>query len=441
MPLTPEAIEYINSSLAAGVTLDEIKASLLAAGWPESEIAAAFAPEQPPAPATEPAPMAEQLATPTIEQAPATAATGPKSKHPLRLGLMIAGAVIILAGGAFLFLHYFPSIGSKAIGVVRPGNDDPTVNDSDLQLAAVNLSPDQNAYYEIEENSIMIKSEAARKMASTQFDFSTGWDAAAAKELSADKALVIAAFLAAAARPEFQNPHFADPDNMSLAADANFSRIKAVSSIVMLDAYGRAADGDIAGGLEEAWQLTEYGRKMASSQQPIVMYLGSIAVMKNGLKALQAISELPNVVSDPAVTDFALRLNGYGDTRGGLGLALEMEYLVQKKEISDLPAQAANDNKLARQINDPFLFERNKTLNALAEIARKNIALATENCREFSDADAPAKPIAPDKDDLSENAFGKGMIYGASLYKIPDIANRRCELPAMAAAIAATLSR
>jgi hypothetical protein len=105
--ITPELVEYVRSSLAAGQTRESLRGTLLSSNWSAEDVQGVLNqfPEQ-------------AAQTPLITQ-PAGAAVNlvPAKKHHLskKVGIIIAVLVLLLAGGAFAAYYFMPPSPEKII--------------------------------------------------------------------------------------------------------------------------------------------------------------------------------------------------------------------------------------------------------------------------------------------------------------------------------------
>jgi hypothetical protein len=138
--ITPELEQYVRESLAAGVSVDEVKANLRAQGWPEEDISAAFGapvstiplPPAPPPPSQMPAnmpvqqptasypPIAAPYISPTATAQPASASLPQNGTQRSSGGIsgakfatlaIVAGLILLIGGGAaFAYMEFLPNL-------------------------------------------------------------------------------------------------------------------------------------------------------------------------------------------------------------------------------------------------------------------------------------------------------------------------------------------
>lgn len=468
--MTPQEqlAEFIRTARAAGGTDDTVRASLKSAGWAEPDVEAAFSALSVPT----------ALAS-TVSDTPKMAKAFPKL--PWKWIVIGAGALLVIAGGVFVFLFVtkktpeavtpatnvpktvsnqpkpLPPKEGIAVGEPNPngetnsngnintganantgtvsvaGKDDSSLNDSDLSPMAVNVPLEQNAYVDPEK----VRDYAgwdnswARFLASYE-DFPKNWNNATAKDILDKNKSAISGFLVVAQRPKYQDQKYSDP-KVHNSNDAPNDIYPAMMTLIQLDAFYRAKNGNAAAGRQEALLLASYGQKMALSLFNADGYKNALDMKSAGLGSLkQLISLFPPTATEAKELD--TQLAALGDTATGLAEDLRFEYVVGKKELlAGIAAGELSNLVGADNAKNPFLFEQNKTLNLIADSMRSLIKTTSVTCLPNAEVE-PRAGLSDDESDVlrkmnTENAIGQIIVtslpdYSPELnYRCKDVAN------------------
>jgi len=437
-----ELVTYIRNGLAAGQTPETIRAALKTAGWPDAEVAAAFAPP---------------------------AVPGAKGKKNFPLKLTIGAVVVALVGlglaAYFVFLknpdrgpagnNNLPSGPAVNTAIVNssaapPGNvnspagsgDDATVNDGDMTLAVLNIPAAQNAYLD-PTTLAAVTTDSAVNPAGNALDQLSGakaWDQTYVDDLVKKNQAAISAFSQAVPKFAFQVPAFSDPRSIDAAAHVDYGSLQTLSEVIALDAISHVKNKDAANGAAEALAVAVYGQKMATSQIDSVGYAVGIGIKDIGLTAFKKITTLaPPTAADAGQADGLLA--AFDDTSGALADAFKIDYWVDRAALAATikdPSGFSPDITPA-DFTDAFLLEQKKTINLIAAAARDKIRMTKDACRIFSDPPPEAAAIASLHELKIENAIGQ-------LIAVSDQAggaapnNLRCADAALVASVRAALA-
>jgi hypothetical protein len=230
--------------------------------------------------------------------------------------------------------------------------DGPPPDDSDLRLSVVNVPDNENAYFDLTkawyEDPFSIK-EAMRIMVDEEpwLWNENLWDEKAAEAEVAGNARALAVFAAAAAKPKFQDPVFADP-KWYIHEIPPSSEISTVSAFYALYLARQGKDKEA---MEAAFLPVRIVEKIENSQaRASFLFQNGISMKRVGLGTARQILA-SSTLSNADLRQYVQELEQYEKNDDDLTLAFKVAYH-QLTQIVEDPEVAPNVN---------YFFEPNKT--------------------------------------------------------------------------------
>ncbi len=248
-----ELLAYVAQSRAVGLTDNEIAKALLDAGWDQASVAQAVQ---------------------------------PKKKHRiLKTAFLTMGVIALLVA----IVVYLPNI----YNVVIP--DDAPLDDSKLQLSTLQISPSENAYFDLEAISSALNLTGAEK--NTILDYINDRkevDEATVIQIVDKNVLAVQAFVSSSQKPYYQHPDFISPhitkaDNTRYTAWRDATYVTAAMSRLL----SKAGNTEDATAL--AISLVAFGTKIMDGQNPMTAQLVGLSIRDIGLKSMIAIDANPDL--------------------------------------------------------------------------------------------------------------------------------------------------
>jgi len=410
-----ELAAYVNSALAAGKTAVALRAELLSAGWPATDVDAA-------------------LEMKTAATMPEGSAAKTISLVPWKLIIIVSGVAAIALIGVALFLFFgrkipSPPDASNALSVNAPASvapvenaksndssggkakDDAAINDLDLIVYSSNIPDSANAYL----NEAALRGVAVRSSTYPGVDIlkqlsgAEAWNQDFADDLINANGNFITKFSTAVGKPGFQVAEYDSPRSYDpTAAAVEYKQLNALTDVLALEALSLSKKGDTPDGAAEALALAVYGQKMADSQIDKNGYLIGLGIKKLGLQTLMKILSASKVSPE-----LAGRLDGtlasFDDASSSLAISFKIGYWIDRNKLVEIAKDPSKyyPDIAPEKFNDLNFFEPNKTINLLGEYVRSAIVLAGGPCRVFSDAVLSDADAAALKTMAGENGFGK----------------------------------
>lgn len=397
-------LDYIEQQSQQGINNEQIKQSLLANGWQNTDIEEAFN---------------------TMAQAPIQ----PKKRKWKKIVLIIIGAIILLIVG-LLSLPRFLNLFAKDIA---------PINDSDLQLQKVSVPDKDNAYFDLTKLGNVIYEPKDKSQTILDMVAGKTWDNQVAEEIVSKNSQAFEYFAEAARKPKYQNPESADPANITpnmvltpMNSWRQMARLSAIRAIYL------AKQGKDKEALDEALNSVNIGQKIQESQGPLIEYLVAIAMKEVGLETVQKIIPSSKLTS-AELKQYAQGLDKFYKNENGLIMAFKGEYHVQSWAIDSIVSgdtevlksvvgeKESQNPEIAKKIKDNYYFQPNKTKLLFAEYARANIKSANQSCGEIKATEV--KPLAltnPAKLYTEENAIGK-ILHDVIAVSLTGVSTKKCQ--------------
>jgi hypothetical protein len=363
--------------------------------------------------------------------------------QPFKAILIIAGAVVLsIAIVIFLpnLLHLF-------------AKDIPPINDSDIILKKINVPDHQNAYFDLRnlDKKVIYEPEGKSELV---MNMATGkaWDETVAREIVARNTEAFGYFAKAARKPKFQDPAFADPENISpytvLPPMDTWRRMARLSAIRAVYLANQGKDKEAMG---EALNSVKIGQKIQESQASIIGYLTALRMKGVGLEAVQRVAHLSRMSSSD-LTNYARALNAFYENEGGLINAFKGEYHTQLWIINGLAEgneealrevfgeAGSEDPRIVGLLRNNYYFQPNKTKLLFAERTRADIKNVNQPCGEIKETDVPRlAPIGSVKLYATENAIGK-ILHDSFAGDLTTVIMMKCEEDLLVAVTQAILA-
>ena len=349
--INQQIINYITQQLQQGQTKDAIKSALLANGWQNNDIEEAFI-------------LIESIKSPQKY-----------SKKVLK----------ILGWASFAFI-FFIAIFLALPYILAPfGKDIPPIDDTDLQLQQINVPDGENAYFDLTklENNVYETKEV--------IDYLEGkaWDDKQVEDILAKNEQSLIYFTNAVAKPKFQNPISANPDNIKPGMEMPAMKDwRAISRIAALKALYLNNAGHSLEGLLESSKLLVLGQMIQDSQLSLLEYLIAVNMKNLGLETMQKILSASNLPLE-IYTGYSQALEDFKQNEAGLINALKVEYLNISYRFSDeqiieslLSDSEINisESQIRRRIHNNFYFQPNQTKKLAIEHFRNQISKISTPC-------------------------------------------------------------
>ena len=398
-----QLLDYIKQQSQQGINNEQIKQSLLANGWQNTDIEEAFGAPQIP--------------------------TQPKKRHWKKFVLITIGVIVILIV-ALLSLPRFLNLFAKDIA---------PINDSDLQLQKVSVVDNDNAYFNLTKLSGVIYEPKDKSQTILDMVAGKTWDSQIAKEIVSKNSQAFAYFAEAARKPKYQNPESSDPanitPNMVITPMNSWRQMARLSAIRALHLAKQGKDKEA---LDEALNSVSIGQKIQESQATFIEYLVAIAIKGIGLDTVQKI--IPSTkLSSGELKQYAQELNQYYKNENGLIMAFKGEYHIQSWAIDSIVSgntealksvvgeDESQNPEIAKKIKDNYYFQPNKTKSLFAEYARANIKSANESCGEIKATEVQKlAPTNPAKLYTEENAIGK-ILHDVIAVSLTSVSTKKCQ--------------
>lgn len=327
---------------------------------------------------------------------------------------LMSGALKFL-GLAFVLFVVFVLIIPFTLSIVK-GKDIAPVDDSTLQLQAISISEEENAFYDLDKIRDVINTNSVPQGKQLVSDYlsSAEWDEEAVEQLLADNEAALQHFTNAAAKGIFQLP---DADRQSkISSDMPVTPLNSwreASRISGVKAIWLAKNGRSEEALNEAFKSIVIGNAIENSQGLVITHLVGIAIKNSGLDVLQTvISIIPK--DSTLLAEYKLKLEEY--QASGNTTPFITEYLVTKQALANVDNDRYNQFGFISKfiLMNKFYYKQNLTQSYYFDFYNNLSIEAGKNYAEVKTVQGP--PILHEKINLlkmyfTENAMGKSLIY------------------------------
>ncbi|MDD3999171.1 MAG: hypothetical protein PHR98_03690 [Candidatus Shapirobacteria bacterium] len=307
------------------------------------------------------------------------------------------------------------------------GKDIPPVDDSNLQLQTINLSKEENAFYDLNklynaekhQKLISLKNVPAGKQLVSDYLNSDQWNQEDIKKLLSDNEEVLQYFTDAAAKGVFQLP---EADSQSkISSDMPVTPLNSwreISRLSGVKAIWLAKNGQNKEALNEAFKSIIIGNAIENSQSLLITHLVGIAIKDTGLNVLQkVISIIPQDSS--VLSEYQSKLENY--QAKGNSSPFITEYLVSKQTWDNF----GQDNNIELGaimkilIKNKFYFKKNLTISYHFGFYNKLAAEAEKDCLEVKKVQGPVMLL---KDNNLIRMYFTENVVGKYFVEIPELA-------------------
>jgi len=399
-----QLLDYIKQQTQQGINNEQIKQSLLANGWQNTDIEEAFN---------------------TTAQAPIQ----PKKRKWKKIVLIIISVIILLIVG-LLSLPRFLNLFAKDIT---------PINDSDLQLQKVLVTDKDNAYFDLIKLGNIIYEPKDKLQTILDMVVGKTWDNQVAEDIVSKNSQAFEYFAEAARKPKYQNPESADPanitPNMVLTPPNSWRQMARLSVIRALYLARQGKDKEV---LDEALNSVNIGQKIQESQGSLIEYYVAIAMKGVGLETVQKIIPSSKLTSTE-LKQYAQGLDKFYKNENGLIMAFKGEYYFQSWAIDSIVSgdtevlksvvgeEESQNPEIAKKIKNNYYFQPNKTKLLFAEYARANIKSANKSCGEIKTTEVQKLVSTnPAKLYIEENAIGK-ILHDVIAINLTGVSTKKCQ--------------
>lgn len=358
--LNQEIQDYIKKAKEAAMSDEQIKDELLKSGRQKEEVEENFS-------------LFNSL-------------TATKPNRRRRIKKIIIGILIFLF---FLFNFFYPPLFIYPIlGIFY--KDIPAVDDSDLQLAKIAVSDNDNAYFDLIKLEGNIFTEINGKNLLDDIVNDKIWDQQYVDELLKKNEAALSIFNEVAEKTKYQNPILADPEKISIdMALPSMGPWRNIAKISSVKAASLAKNGEGQEALEETLKIIKIGHEMQNSQGTLIEYLVGVAIETLGLKINQQIIQTANL-SPEILIFYSQKLNAFKGHTAGLVNVFKGEYLVQKSIIQDMATGKYfnTEDETAKELIKKcgakgctsFIFMPNRTIQIFVDLTRAQIKGIESGC-------------------------------------------------------------
>jgi len=253
------------------------------------------------------------------------------------------------------------------------------IDDADLQLQAVSILEEDNAYFVLER--LIDVTYEPQNVTPTIYDMIEGraWSAQVAKEVITKNKDNYALFDQAARKRKYQNPALADPKKISLEVVARWLGVgRSMGRLSALRALYLAQENRGAEALDEVFNGLKVGQKVQESQNiSLIEYLVASAIKQNSLGVVQRIVSAATLGSAELIK-YSRDLEAYYGNKNGLISALKYEYNFSLLALDEVIKEAESESSTIgvnpdNMLNQSYYYKRNKTRLLFANSTRVHI--------------------------------------------------------------------
>ena len=364
------------------------------------------------------------------------------SMSPTPLGKHRWGKIILLIIATLVFIavaiFFIPSL----LGIFFKDID--PIDYSDFSLKKVNVSDNENAYFDLIKLDNLIYEPEGKSDAILDIVAGKIWDENLAEEIVSKNSRAFEYFSEAARKPKFQDPAAVDPLNITPNTILpNMNVWRRMSRLSAIRAIQLAKRGKGKEAMEETLNSIKIGQKIQESQAPLIEYLVAMSMKSIGLETLQKISA-SSKLKGSELSQYAQELNQFYENEDGAFNAFKTEYhmiswgldaisrgeLLLGDEVSGPSIKAIT--KLSNQFN--YYYHPNETKALFAGYTRVQIKTVLAPCSAVKEIEIPQ--LAPQsyiKLYLTENAIGK-ILHDVVASSLTSVSKNKCQEDLLVAA-------
>ena len=310
------------------------------------------------------------------------------------------------------------------------------IDDSDLSLQIISIPDEDNAYFDlIKMKDVIYEPEKGSKNIIDMIDQKI-WDEKLAEEIVSRNQEAFEYFSKAVHKPKFQNPVFADPENINpnivLSSLTYWRRMAQFSSIKALYLSKQGKDKEA---IDEALNSVYIGQKIQESQVSLLGYLVAISMKETGLETVQRVITSSNL-STEELKKYAKDMNQFYKNEEGFIVTIKGEYHIQSLIIDALVSgntealqfySEEQSQDISKKLNNNYYFRPNQTKALFASYARKRIENVNKFCNNIEDIEIQMQaPSSYIEMHLSENIIGK-ILHDTIAISLSPVNTKKCE--------------
>lgn len=293
------------------------------------------------------------------------------------------------------------------LGLLAVSSLSPNVNDSDLQVSAKSVAPEDNAFEQLQTAISQLWWPADKDSALRQLVTATNWDAALAAEVLTRNQAAFAAIDAALTASGFQVPDFRQGDELPY-----LSKWKRLGELAVIRANASARVGQSRQALEQAMLVVRLGERMEASEGAAIHYLVGLSVKAQGLAAIRRAAGAAGT-SPQQLLEVAAQLRPLADDGAAVSNALKVDYRLMLQIAADFrEGKLGGEGQMPRALWKLLpAFNHGRTKALLADGTRELLAAVPVSYREADLTDFEAGRPGVLRLIFSGNAVGQTLFY------------------------------
>jgi len=329
--------------------------------------------------------------------------------------IIIVIFLILVSGGFFL------------------GKDDIPPNDEDMRLPAIEVAPEDNAYYDFTQAADKIYFPGENTELINNIIRGKEWDAQFVEKLIKENEETFFYVDKALFRRQFQFPEFQDPEKVTIDTPLPpMGAYRNIAKLISIKALYLFNQGKEREAFDEAMKIIKLSQLIEDSPRPILIQLLVASAMKEtGLERLRfMITE--TTLSSTILKSYAKELANFRANKLGVKTILKAEYITIVNELEKTPREEilgmAMPFHLKLMAKIPFYYKPNQTKKLFLEEFRNQIKNFDKN---YYSEIKPfyVQPLIPDsfvKRLSTENLIGK-TIYMIMMIDYSDVFSIKCQ--------------
>ena len=262
--------------------------------------------------------------------------------------------------------------------------DEPAPYDDDLRLPAVNILPQENAFFSFKEAVEKMYFPYQRKELLDDVINGKKWDKDFVKELLEKNKETFYFVNQAVLLPKFQFPEFQNPESVSLGyllPEETFSIYK-IAQIELIKAKQLFYSGKEKEAFDEIFKILHLAQSVEDSPRPIdVQYISAVSAKKISLKVMQ---DMVGQIISPSesLKSYIEKLNRFKGKTDASVILLKLSYMRSAKAFDSLKTNEETRDELIGfglpfyvklMIKSDHFYKPNQTKRFFATVFRKQI--------------------------------------------------------------------
>ncbi|QQS61433.1 MAG: hypothetical protein IPN70_00650 [Candidatus Moraniibacteriota bacterium] len=339
----------------------------------------------------------------------------------------------------FLFLGIF-FVFFRPFLIEKFSHDDELVDDSDVRWRKIEISKEENAYYQLLELEESFSLTTEEKDVIKKMIKGAVVEESFIKELSIKYEHALNLFSQASEKLKYQNPRFFNPDSITME-DFDFSSLAVaweyVAQLQTLRAFVLMQEKKYDEAIEETMKSIRIAQLIEESQCTTIEYLSARAMKEVGMNAARKIFILAGPV-DIEWEQYLEEIHRYSRNEIAIISAFKSEYHGQALAIATLSEgnpgmissifqkEAEYQEDFSEKLKNTYHFKPNKTRNIFAQNTRIFIREVDALCVESNFFDKSKSPAEQIQLYFEENSIGKKLVYTYGIDPF-DLMEKRCE--------------